>query len=173
MRCSAGSSASARRCSPLCTARARRRSRIRSGCSPPSSATGRATGRRSPRLGNSDRPCGCAANAPTGPAMGALPGFANGDVSVQDAAAQLAAPFVAASPGMRVLDACAAPGGKTCHLLEAADGIALLALDVDRERATRIQSNVARGGLTAQVVVGDALEPATWWDGQPFDRILL
>jgi 16S rRNA (cytosine967-C5)-methyltransferase len=105
--------------------------------------------------------------------VGALPGFANGDVSVQDAAAQLAAPFVAASPGMRVLDACAAPGGKTCHLLEAADGIALLALDVDRERATRIESNLGRGKLTAQVVVGDALEPATWWDGQPFDRILL
>ena len=105
--------------------------------------------------------------------VGALPGFANGDVSVQDAAAQLAAAFVAAAPGMRVLDACAAPGGKACHLLEATDGLSLLALDVDGERATRIESNLARGGLAAQVVVGDALEPASWWDGRPFDRILL
>jgi len=105
--------------------------------------------------------------------VGALPGFANGDVSVQDAAAQLAAPLLAAAPGMRVLDACAAPGGKACHLLEMTDGLSLLALDLDRERALRIESNLTRGGLAATVVVGDALTPAAWWDGVPFERILL
>ena len=105
--------------------------------------------------------------------VGALPGFANGAVSVQDAAAQVAAPLLACAPGMRVLDACAAPGGKTCHLLEQVDGISLVALDVDRERALRIESNLARGRLAAEVVVGDALKPASWWDQRPFDRILL
>jgi 16S rRNA (cytosine967-C5)-methyltransferase len=106
--------------------------------------------------------------------VGSLPGFADGDVSVQDAAAQLAAPFVGAAAGMRVLDACAAPGGKACHLLELAPGLdSLVALDIDAARAARIQSNLARQALAAQVVVGDALVPARWWDGRPFDRILL
>ena len=105
--------------------------------------------------------------------VGALPGFADSEVSVQDAAAQLAAHFVAAQPGMRVLDACAAPGGKACHLLEAVDDLSLVALDVDAVRAARIESNLARGSLAAEVVVGDALDPARWWDGRPFDRILL
>ena len=106
--------------------------------------------------------------------VGALPGFAEGDVSVQDAAAQLAAPLVAADSGMRVLDACAAPGGKACHLLELTEGLdSLVALDIDAARATRIESNLTRQGLSAQVVVGDAGDPAPWWDGRPFDRILL
>ncbi len=105
--------------------------------------------------------------------VGSLPGFADGDVSVQDAAAQLAAPFVGAESGMRVLDACAAPGGKACHLLELTPDLELVALDIDAARAERIRSNLSRQGLTAQVVVGDALEPARWYDGRPFDRVLL
>jgi 16S rRNA (cytosine967-C5)-methyltransferase len=106
--------------------------------------------------------------------VGSLPGFADGDVSVQDAAAQLAAPMIAAESGMRVLDACAAPGGKACHLLELAPDLdSLVALDIDAARAERIRSNLSRQGLTAQVVVGDALDPSRWWDGRPFDRIML
>ncbi len=106
--------------------------------------------------------------------VGKLPGFADGDVSVQDPAAQLAAPFLAAAPGMRVLDACAAPGGKACQLLEQVPGLAsLLALDIDSSRAARIASNLARLGLEAEVRIGDATRPSDWWDGRPFDRILL
>jgi 16S rRNA (cytosine967-C5)-methyltransferase len=104
----------------------------------------------------------------------ALPGFADGEVSVQDAAAQLAPRFLGATAGMRVLDACAAPGGKACHLAELEPGLAeLVALDVDAGRATRIESNLARLGLAARVVVADAAIPAAWWDGRPFERILL
>jgi len=107
-------------------------------------------------------------------AVDALPGFADGDVSVQDAAAQLAPRFLAAAPGMRVLDACAAPGGKACHVLELEPGLAeLVALDVDAARAARIESNLARLGLAARVIVGDCTQPAAWWDGRPFERILL
>jgi 16S rRNA (cytosine967-C5)-methyltransferase len=103
-----------------------------------------------------------------------LPGFADGDVSVQDAAAQLAAPLLDAPPGARVLDACAAPGGKTCHVLERAPAIArMVALDVDEARNRRVRDNLARLALQAEVVTGDATRPADWWDGQPFDRILL
>jgi 16S rRNA (cytosine967-C5)-methyltransferase len=103
-----------------------------------------------------------------------LPGFAAGEVSVQDAAAQLAACFVAPQAGMRVLDACAAPGGKACHLLEITPGLAeLVALDIDVARAARISSNLARLGLAARVLTGDATAPAGWWDGRPFDRVLL
>ncbi|MGQ0430470.1 MAG: 16S rRNA (cytosine(967)-C(5))-methyltransferase RsmB, partial [Gammaproteobacteria bacterium] len=103
-----------------------------------------------------------------------LPGFAAGEVSVQDAAAQLAAFFVAPRDGMRVLDACAAPGGKACHLLEAAPGIAeLVAVDVDSARVLRIAENLERLGLAARLLTGDATAPAGWWDGRPFDRILL
>ncbi|HEX9707719.1 MAG TPA: 16S rRNA (cytosine(967)-C(5))-methyltransferase RsmB, partial [Steroidobacteraceae bacterium] len=106
--------------------------------------------------------------------VGQLPSFDDGDASVQDAAAQLAPFFLAAGTGMRVLDACAAPGGKACHLLELTPGLAeLVALDIDAERAKRIASNLARLGLEAQVVVGNAANPAGWWDGRPFDRILL
>ena len=106
--------------------------------------------------------------------VSALPGFADGEVSVQDAAAQLAAPLLAPRPGLRVLDACAAPGGKACHLLELKPAIAeLVALDVDAARAARIESNLVRLDLRATVLVADAAKPADWWDGRPFDRILL
>ena len=103
-----------------------------------------------------------------------LPGFAEGLVSVQDAASQLAAPLLAAEPGMRVLDACTAPGGKTTHLLECAGGnLDLLALDISAERLAQVGSNLQRLGQHATLVAGDATEPAGWWDGQPFDRILV
>jgi 16S rRNA (cytosine967-C5)-methyltransferase len=106
--------------------------------------------------------------------VGELPGFAEGAVSVQDAAAQLAAHWLAARAGMRVLDACAAPGGKTCHLLELTPDLGeLVALDIDPARIERISGNLARLGLAATVVRGDALDPAAWWDARPFDRILL
>ena len=103
-----------------------------------------------------------------------LPGFADGDVSVQDAAAQRAAPLLIGSglPGARVLDACAAPGGKTAHLLELAD-LDVLALDSDPARLTRVHDTLARLGLKAQTVAADAGTPGAWWDGQPFDAILL
>ena len=103
----------------------------------------------------------------------ALPGFAEGWVSVQDAAAQLAAPLLAVEPGMRVLDACAAPGGKTAHLLECAPELDLTALDWDTERLERIRDNLNRLRLHARLVTGDASRPTTWWDGVPYDRILL
>ena len=102
-----------------------------------------------------------------------LPGFAAGLVSVQDAASQLAAALLAPERGMRVLDACAAPGGKTTHLLEVVAGeIDLTAVDVSGARLGLIESNLQRLGLRATLVVGDATEPAAWWDGRPFDRIL-
>lgn len=99
-----------------------------------------------------------------------IPGFADGDVSVQDAAAQLAAPLLAPEQGMRVLDACAAPGGKTGHLLELAD-VDLLAVDQDSERLARVGQNLSRLSLTAELRTGDA-RARDWWDGRPFDRIL-
>jgi 16S rRNA (cytosine967-C5)-methyltransferase len=106
--------------------------------------------------------------------VGSLPGFADGDASVQDAAAQLAPFFLDARAGMRVLDACAAPGGKACHLLELVPGLAeLVALDLDPARAQRIEANLARLRLAARVVTGDAADAGAWWDGRPFDRILL
>jgi 16S rRNA (cytosine967-C5)-methyltransferase len=101
-----------------------------------------------------------------------LPGFAAGWVSVQDAAAQYAAPVLDLRPGQRVLDACAAPGGKTAHLLERAN-CAVLALDKDAQRLARVDDTLQRLGLRAQTRVADAAQPATWWDGQRFDRILL
>ena len=100
-----------------------------------------------------------------------LPGFAAGRVSVQDWGAQHAAPLLGAATGMRVLDACAAPGGKTCHLLELAD-LELVAVEAETSRATRIGENLDRLGLTAEVRVGDCRRPDDWWDGRPFDRIL-
>lgn len=104
----------------------------------------------------------------------ALPGFREGDASVQDAAAQLAAPLLGARAGMRVLDACAAPGGKACHVLELEPRLAqMVALDLDAGRAGRIRENLDRLGLQASVLVGDAGDPAGWWDGEPFDRILV
>ncbi len=107
----------------------------------------------------------------------ALPGFAQGMVSVQDAAAQLAAPLLlrglAATNGRpRVLDACAAPGGKTAHLLELAD-CDVTALDVDALRCERIQQTLQRLGVGARLITADAGNLETWWDGRPFDAVLL
>ncbi|OFZ86134.1 MAG: 16S rRNA (cytosine(967)-C(5))-methyltransferase [Betaproteobacteria bacterium RBG_16_64_18] len=101
----------------------------------------------------------------------ALPGFAEGEVSVQDKGAQAAAPLLNVEPGMRVLDACAAPGGKAAHLLELVE-CELLAVDISRERALRIDENFSRLGLKGTVLVGDAARPPTFWDGRPFDRVL-
>lgn len=103
----------------------------------------------------------------------ALPGFSAGDVSVQDAAAQLAAGLLEPQPGMRVLDACAAPGGKAAHLLERCPQAELTALDVAPARLERVRENLTRLGLTAEVRAGDAADPAGWWDGRPYERILL
>lgn len=106
--------------------------------------------------------------------VNALPGFHEGMASVQDAAAQLAARLVAPRAGERVLDACAAPGGKTGHLLEREPGLAeLVALDVSPQRLVRVRENLQRLRLEARLVVGDAEQPSAWWDGRPFDRILL
>jgi 16S rRNA (cytosine967-C5)-methyltransferase len=101
-----------------------------------------------------------------------MPGFAQGLFAVQDGAAQIAADAADVRDGQRVLDACAAPGGKACHLLERAD-IALTALEFDAARATRIRQNLDRLGLQADICVGDAGDPSGWWDGKPFDRILI
>ncbi|MFL9927580.1 16S rRNA (cytosine(967)-C(5))-methyltransferase RsmB [Herbaspirillum lusitanum] len=101
-----------------------------------------------------------------------IPGFVDGLASVQDAAAQMAAPLLDVADGMRVLDACAAPGGKTGHLLECAD-LDVLALDHDPKRLQRIDENLQRLQLQAQLTAGDARHGAGgWWDGKPFDRIL-
>lgn len=106
----------------------------------------------------------------------AIPGFSEGLLSVQDAGAQLAAPLLLQDTDLsaadRVLDACAAPGGKTAHLLELAPA-RVLALDVDPARCERIHQNLQRLGLAAEVRAADAAEPAAWWDGTPFDAILL
>ncbi len=103
-----------------------------------------------------------------------LPGFADGLVTVQDAASQLAAPLLAPEPGMRVLDACAAPGGKATHLLEVAGGrLDLVAVDIAADRLALVGSNLRRLGLEATLLAGDATLPASWWDGRPFDRILV
>jgi len=101
-----------------------------------------------------------------------LPGFAAGEVSVQDAGAQRAAPLLDVRDGMRVLDACAAPGGKTGHLLELAQ-CELLAVDADSVRARRIAENLSRLKLSAKIVVADCRKPEDFCDGRPFDRILL
>jgi len=101
-----------------------------------------------------------------------LPGFGEGRVSVQDAAAQLAAPLLDAAPGMRVLDACAAPGGKAAHCLERTD-CELLALDSDGERLAAVRETLERLGLSGEARHADATRPDDWWDGRPFDRILL
>ena len=104
----------------------------------------------------------------------ALPGFHNGDVSVQDAAAQLTAGLLDLQPGQRVLDACAAPGGKTAHILESEPGLAeIVALDVAAERLERVRGTLQRLAMTADLVCADAIQPSHWWHGQPFDRILL
>lgn len=113
--------------------------------------------------------CGILLEQPVG--VDRLPGFSAGQVSVQDGGAQLAANLLDASDGMRVLDACSAPGGKTAHLLELAD-LELTALDHDSKRLQKVVQNLRRLGLTAECLVGDAAEPQKWWDGRPFQRIL-
>ncbi|KAF0814525.1 Ribosomal RNA small subunit methyltransferase B [Andreprevotia sp. IGB-42] len=100
-----------------------------------------------------------------------LPGFFDGDASVQDWGAQRAARLLDVKDGMRVLDACAAPGGKTGHLLEIAD-LDLTAVDSDAKRLERVADNLKRLNLSATLKTGDAAKPADWWDGKPFDRIL-
>ncbi len=105
-----------------------------------------------------------------------LPGFVEGLISVQDAAAQMAAPLLldglAQREDLRILDACAAPGGKTGHLLELTHS-PVLALEIDARRTTRIHENLVRLGLSASVLTADAARPQDWWDGQLFDAILL
>jgi 16S rRNA (cytosine967-C5)-methyltransferase len=101
-----------------------------------------------------------------------LPGWADGDLVVQDAGAQLAAALLSPRPGDRVLDACAGPGGKTTHLLEWAD-CDLTALDLDESRLAPVRENLRRLGQRARVVEGDAMRPSDWWDGRRFDRILV
>lgn len=103
-----------------------------------------------------------------------LPGFAQGHLSVQDEAAQLSSGLLDLAPGQRVLDACCAPGGKTCHILEhQPDLTELLALDVDGERLVRVRENLHRLGFSATLKSADAGDPDSWWDGTTFDRILL
>jgi 16S rRNA (cytosine967-C5)-methyltransferase len=101
-----------------------------------------------------------------------LPGYVEGWFSVQDAGAQLAAPLLGVEDGMRVLDACAAPGGKTAHLAELAS-LDLLALDIDGERLARVAQNLARLNLSARLAAADAADTREWWDGVGFDRILV
>ena len=100
-----------------------------------------------------------------------LPGFAAGDVSVQDPGAQHAAAYLDLAVGQRVLDACAAPGGKAGHILETA-AVDLVALDSDASRCDRIRQNLARLGLSASVETADCAQPGQWWDGRPFERVL-
>lgn len=103
-----------------------------------------------------------------------LPGFTDGDVSVQDEAAQLAAHLLALKPGQHILDACCAPGGKTCHILEFVENNAeVVALDISVTRLERVEENLERLELQAALVAADATDTNTWWDGKPFDRILL
>ena len=103
-----------------------------------------------------------------------LPGFAEGWISVQDEAAQLAADLLDLAPGQRVLDACCAPGGKTCHILEAEPALAgVVAVDLEAKRLVRVRENLERLGLSAELIAADGRDTATWWDGKPFQRILL
>ena len=102
-----------------------------------------------------------------------LPGFAEGLVSVQDEAAQLSAAMLECQPGDRVLDACAAPGGKTCHILESTESLDMTALDLEPVRLERVAENLKRLQLKAKLVQGDASQPSQWWDDKPYDRILL
>lgn len=102
-----------------------------------------------------------------------LPGFAEGLVSVQDAAAQLATKLLGAEDGERVLDLCAAPGGKTCHVLETAANIEMVAVEVESLRMQRLQQNLDRLDLHARLIIGDATDTNSWWDGQLFDRVLV
>jgi 16S rRNA (cytosine967-C5)-methyltransferase len=100
-----------------------------------------------------------------------LPGFEQGEVSVQDAGAQRAARCLDLADGQSVLDACAAPGGKSAHILETAD-VALTALDADAARCARLERNLSRLGLGAAIACADCTRLGEWWSGRPFDRIL-
>jgi 16S rRNA (cytosine967-C5)-methyltransferase len=103
-----------------------------------------------------------------------LPGFFKGDVSVQDEAAQLSAQLLSLESGQRVLDACCAPGGKTCHILELLDNVGdVVALDLAPNRLERVEENLERLGLQAELIAADAADTKAWWDNKPFDRILL
>lgn len=103
-----------------------------------------------------------------------LPGYDEGWFAVQDGAAQLAAGLLGSQPHDRVLDCCAAPGGKTCHILELQPDVATcVAIDIESSRLKRIEENLTRLGHQATLICGDASDPASWWDGQLFDRILL
>jgi 16S rRNA (cytosine967-C5)-methyltransferase len=108
-------------------------------------------------------------------AVAALPGFADGVVSVQDAAAQLVADALAPASGARVLDACIAPGGKTAHLLERDASLRITGVDIDAQRLDRVRVNLTRLRLEKGIVLqaADAADPASWWDGVPFDAVLL
>jgi 16S rRNA (cytosine967-C5)-methyltransferase len=133
-----------------------------------------------PKLKGTD---GCGVQLTQAVPVDRLPGFRAGWVSVQDEAAQAAAPLLLealghraglqASKGLRILDACAAPGGKTAHLLELAPEAEVLALDSDAQRLTRVQDTLDRLTLHAELRVADAGAPETWWDGRLFDAILL
>ena len=118
-----------------------------------------------------DSPAGLTLSSPV--PVKQIPGFCQGEVSVQDESAQLAALELGCDTNLNVLDACAAPGGKTTHLIELlGEGRSITAVDLD-SRCTLIHQNLARLGLNANVVAGDLLKPETWWDGNPYDRILL
>lgn len=107
--------------------------------------------------------------------VASLPGFADGEVSVQDGAAQLVAQALALPPGARVLDACAAPGGKSAHLLERDPSLQLTAVDVDARRLRQVRATLDRVGLggTASLLAADAADTAAWWDGAPYDAVLV
>jgi 16S rRNA (cytosine967-C5)-methyltransferase len=102
-----------------------------------------------------------------------LPNFESGMVSVQDTAAQFAAGLLELRVGERVLDLCAAPAGKTAHILETQNNLECVAVDIDATRMLRVETNLQRLNLSAQLIVGDATQPETWWDGKLFDRILV
>ncbi len=106
-------------------------------------------------------------------AVDALPGFSDGWVSVQDESAQLATTALRLGPGMRVLDACAAPGGKAAAMLEAVPDLHLTAIDLDADRLARVDENLSRTGGKATLQCGDVADPDSWWDGVTYDRILL
>ncbi len=102
-----------------------------------------------------------------------LPGFSSGLASVQDSSAQIAATLLNCQPGMHVLDACAAPGGKTLHILQSTRNCQLVALDKDKKRLNQVSENLSRASVTAELKCADAAVPESWFDGQMFDRILL
>jgi 16S rRNA (cytosine967-C5)-methyltransferase len=105
--------------------------------------------------------------------LSSIAGFSQGQLSVQDPAAQLAVDLLDLQPGIRLLDACAAPGGKTCHVLEREASVKVVAIDQHKKRIELIKENLVRLKLNCELVVADAATPGKWWDGTPFQRILL